>query len=108
MNMVYFVGSSNGIITGPTSVIVGSEIYMYEVSKTCPICCQCMWLLNNRKIFDGSDTSIKLTFDEEYIGRRTLSYLAYCGGNRQILASLCLFISSNSSEGKIKDNNIMK
>lgn len=80
-----------GIINGPNSFPVDS-IGQFNVSVNCTSSLTCMWLLDNAVISITSNTSIGLTFRQQDIGNRTLSYVAYSQNNPRILASLLLSI----------------
>ncbi|UJR38725.1 hypothetical protein I4U23_031390 [Adineta vaga] len=81
---------TKGIISGSTVFTVGSISNVYTVSIKCPLDATCMWMLDKNVIFSGSNTNITLTFNDNDVGNRTLSYVKFIRNKRTILASLLL------------------
>jgi hypothetical protein len=97
----FILVNQTGIINGITSFSIDSKHQTYNVSVKCPMSATCMWLLDNKVIFGGPDTSVTLTFEQKDIGNRTLSYMAYCKRIRRTLASLLLSILPSTTRSKI-------
>ncbi len=96
--------NQTGIINGITSFSIDSIEQTYNVSVKCPLSATCMWLIDNKVIFEGSDTSVTLIFEQKDIGNRTLSYVAYYRRIRRTLASILLSILPCTTTGKIQNS----
>ncbi|CAF1380906.1 unnamed protein product [Adineta ricciae] len=96
--------TKKGIISGPTSVSLGSNETVYNVSIRCPSDCTCMWLLDDRVIVPQANSSVKLMFNEKNVGNRTLSYVKYIANKSTILASLSIIILCNSTQTTMSTN----
>ncbi|UJR15341.1 hypothetical protein I4U23_002290 [Adineta vaga] len=90
-------GDLKGMITGKTSFSVDSMNQTYRVSIECPSDYTCKWCFDNKIIFEKPDVIFTLILNEAYVGNRTLSYVAYRGSIRRVLALLQLFILSSKT-----------
>jgi hypothetical protein len=88
------------IITGPTLFSIDGTARTYNVSINCPSGLTCMWLINGDIIVPSANTSVSLTFGQNHIGNRTLSYTGYFQNIPRCLASLLLSILSSARQGK--------
>jgi hypothetical protein len=93
-----------GIINGITSFEIDSIGQTYNVSVKCPLSATCMWLIDKKVIFQGSDTSVTFIFDQKDIGNRTLSYVAFYRRIRRTLASLRISILPCTTSGNIRNS----
>jgi hypothetical protein len=96
----FILVKQTGIINGITSFAIDSIGQTYNVSVKCPLSATCMWLIDNKVIFRGSDISVTLIFDQKDIGNRILSYVAFYRRIRRTLASLLLSILPCTTPGK--------
>ena len=97
----FILVNTTGIIIGATSFSIDSMVQTYNASVECPSNSRCMWLLDNKVISKGPETYVTLIINQNCIGNRTLSYVAFNGKIRQTLASILLSILPSITQGKI-------